>query len=123
MKQILELVLHIDTHLQNIITQFGGWTYLIVFGVIFAETGLVVTPFLPGDSLLFILGALAAKGWINIWICLPVLFVAAVGGDALNYYIGHKIGRRAFRGKHIFKEENLEKTEAFYETHGGKTII
>lgn len=123
MANIIEFILHIDAHIQSLISQFGALTYLIVFGIVFAETGFVVTPFLPGDSLIFVLGALAAKGWLSVWISWFVLLFAAILGDAANYYIGHKIGRKAFRGKHIFKEENLVKTEAFYERHGGKTII
>lgn len=123
MTEFIELLLHIDEYIVQLTSSFGLWTYLIAFGVIFAETGFVVTPFLPGDSLLFILGALAAKGSLNIFIWFFILLIAAVAGDALNYFIGHKIGRKAFRGKHLFKVENLEKTEEFYEKHGGKTII
>jgi membrane-associated protein len=123
MKSVIEFILHIDKYMIEIINQFGLFTYLIIFLIIFAETGFVVTPFLPGDSLIFVLGALAAKGSLNIFICFIVLATAAVSGDALNYYIGHKVGRKAFRGKHFFKEENLIKTELFYEKHGGKTII
>jgi membrane-associated protein len=123
MREFIEFVMHIDEYIIQVIANFGLWTYLIVFGVIFAETGFVVTPFLPGDSLLFVLGALAAKGSLNIFVWFFILCIAAVLGDATNYFIGHKIGRKAFRGKHFFKEEDLEKTEAFYEKHGGKTII
>jgi membrane-associated protein len=123
MREFIDFVMHIDEYIIQVIANFGLWTYLIVFGVIFAETGFVVTPFLPGDSLLFVLGALAAKGSLNIFVWFIILCIAAIAGDATNYFIGHKIGRKAFRGKHFFKEEDLAKTEAFYEKHGGKTII
>lgn len=123
MNQIIDFILHIDQHLLAVINQFGIWSYFIVFLIIFAETGFVVTPFLPGDSLLFAIGALAAKGGFNIIFAYILLVFAAVFGDAVNYFIGHKLGRKAFRGKHIFKKEHLESTELFYEKHGGKTII
>lgn len=123
MQQLFEFILHIDEYMIEIINNYGILTYLIVFGIIFAETGLVVTPFLPGDSLLFVIGALAAKGSLNIFIWFIILWGAAIIGDAVNYFIGHRLGRKAFRGKHIFNEENLKKTEDFYEKHGGKTII
>jgi len=123
MEQLIDFILNIDKHLVTILHDFGTWSYFIIFGVIFAETGLVVTPFLPGDSLLFAIGALAAKSGFNIYISWTVLISAAVLGDAVNYFVGHKIGRKAFRGKHIFKKEHLESTELFYEKHGGKTII
>jgi len=123
MNQIIDFILHIDKNLLAIINQFGIWSYFIIFLIIFAETGFVVTPFLPGDSLLFAIGALSAKGGFNIIFAYIPLVFAAVLGDAVNYFIGHKLGRKAFRGKHIFKKEHLESTELFYEKHGGKTII
>lgn len=123
MEQIIDFIVHIDKHLVTILNQFGNWSYVIIFGIVFAETGLVVTPFLPGDSLLFAIGALAAKGGFNTVIAYVILMAAAIAGDAVNYFVGHKIGRKAFRGKHIFKKEHLESTELFYERHGGKTII
>lgn len=123
MKEILDFVLHVDEKLIIIINQFGGWCYLPVAGIIFAETGLVITPFLPGDSLLFAIGAISAKGGFNIWIMYPLLLLAVTMGDNTNYWIGHKVGRKAFRGKHIFNENHLKKTEEFYEKHGPKTII
>lgn len=123
MEKLIHLFLNADVYLIDIIHDFGPFSYLIVFAVIFAETGLVVTPFLPGDSLLFAVGAIAAKGGFNIFIIYPLLFLAAVLGDAANYAFGKKIGRKAFRGKHVFNEEQLVKTEKFYEEHGPKTII
>jgi len=123
MNQIIDFILNIDKHLVSIVNTYQSWSYLIVFIIIFAETGFVVTPFLPGDSLLFTIGALSAHGGFNIFIAFILLVLAAILGDAANYFIGYKLGRRAFRGKHIFKKEYLEKTERFYEKHGGKTII
>jgi membrane-associated protein len=115
--------MNIDQHLVSITQQYGTFSYLVVAFIVFAETGLVVTPFLPGDSLLFAVGALSAKGAFNAWIMYPLLLVAVIAGDNTNYWIGHKIGRKAFRGKHIFNENHLQKTEEFYEKHGPKTII
>lgn len=123
MNQIIGFILNIDQHLLFLIERFGAFSYVIIFLIIFAETGFVVTPFLPGDSLLFAIGALSAKGGFNIISVYVLLASAAVLGDAVNYFIGHKLGRKAFRGKHIFKKEHLESTELFYEKHGGKTII
>jgi membrane-associated protein len=123
MREIIDFILRIDEHLITIVENYGLLSYLVIFLIIFAETGFVVTPFLPGDSLLFAIGALAAKDGFNIFLSFGLLLVAAIAGDALNYYIGHKIGRKAFTGKHLFKEEHLKKTEEFYERHGGKTII
>lgn len=121
---LIDLFIHLDEHLSTIILQFGGWTYLILFLVIFAETGLVVTPFLPGDSLLFAVGAFAATGVLNIGWIIVLLLAAAIIGDSVNYSIGHFIGPRVFTDNIRFlKREHLEKTQAFYEKHGGKTII
>ena len=121
---LIDLFVNLDEHLNTIIVQFGGWTYLVLFLVIFAETGFVVTPFLPGDSLLFAVGAIAANGALRIeWIVI-LLLVAAILGDTVNYAIGHYIGPRVFSSQVRFlKKEHLEKTQAFYEKHGGKTII
>jgi membrane-associated protein len=120
-----DFILHIDTYLQQIIDQLGSWTYVILFLIIFAETGLVVTPFLPGDSLLFAAGTLAASGYVDLWILLVTFFMAAVLGNSVNYWIGHKIGPRAFSNKNarFFKPGYLAQTEAFFAKHGGKTII
>lgn len=119
---MLDLFLHLDEYLATIITTYGAWTYGILFVVIFIETGLVVTPFLPGDSLLFAAGTFAALGALNIWGLVGLLFVAAVLGDAVNYSIGHYLGERAYNIKWI-KKEYLEKTHAFFEKHGGKAIF
>ena len=113
-----------DASLNVIIENYGFWTYLILFTIIFCETGLVVTPFLPGDSLLFAAGAFAALGSLDIKLLLILLIVAAIVGDTVNYWIGHYIGPRAFSGNIRFlKKEYLDRTHAFYEKHGGKTII
>ncbi|MEW6400682.1 MAG: DedA family protein [Chloroflexota bacterium] len=119
---LIDLFLHLDEHLANIISQYGTWTYGILFAVIFMETGFVVTPFLPGDSLLFAAGTFAALGSLNIWLLTFLLMVAAVLGDTVNYSIGHYLGDRAYNIKWI-KREYLDKTHAFFEKHGGKTIF
>jgi membrane-associated protein len=120
----IDFILHLDKYLDLIIRSTGIWTYLILFVVIFIETGLVVTPFLPGDSLLFAAGALAALGSLNVVALFVLLAVAAVVGDTVNYWIGHYIGDKAFTTKSRFlKREYLDRTQAFYEKHGGKTIF
>lgn len=123
--EIFDFILHIDSYLQQIIEQLGLWSYAILFLIIFAETGLVVTPFLPGDSLLFAAGALAGGGYLNLWILLPTFFAAAVIGDTINYWIGNTFGSRAFRKENarFFKPGYLAQTQAFYAKHGGKTIV
>ncbi|MEJ6979598.1 DedA family protein [Pedobacter sp. P351] len=123
---LIDFILHIDQHLVDIVSEYQTWTYLILFLIIFAETGLVVTPFLPGDSLLFAAGAIIAKpeSDLNIWFMWGLLFLAAIIGDMVNYMIGDYIGPRAFSGKYKFlKKEYLDKTQSFYIKHGGKTII
>lgn len=122
---ILSIILHLGDYLAAIIEIFGFWTYAILFLIIFAETGLVVTPFLPGDSLLFIVGAFAALGHLNIVIVYAVLIVAAILGDTVNYWLGHKLGAKVFskENSRIFNKKYLRKTEEFYEKYGGKTII
>jgi membrane-associated protein len=125
MTTILDFFLHLDVHLNNVIIEYGAWTYAILFFVIYAETGFVVTPFLPGDSLLFAAGAFAATGSLNIvWLCL-LLIAAALLGNTTNYWIGHKIGHKVFEEPRPrwAKKEYLDKTHAFYEKYGGKTII
>ena len=124
MTTIVDIFLHLDTHLGAIIQQYGVWTYLLLFLVVFLETGIVITPFLPGDSLLFAAGAFAAMGAFDVVWLWGLLFVAAVLGDTVNYRIGYAIGPRAFQGQNrFFKKEHLERTQQFYVRHGGKTIV
>ena len=121
---LVDFILHIDDHLQEIIRNYGGLTYLILFLIVFAETGLVVTPLLPGDSLLFAAGTFAALGSLDPVLLTILLIVAAVVGDGVNYWIGHWVGPRAFSGRvRWLRQDYLKRTEAFYEKHGGKTII
>ncbi|MFN2234717.1 MAG: DedA family protein [Anaerolineales bacterium] len=121
---LIELFLHIDEYLAEIISQYGVWTYALLFLVIFMETGFVVTPFLPGDSLLFAAGSFAALEVLSPWVLVVLMSFAAILGDTVNYWIGHYIGPKAFSGNMRFlKKEYLDKTHAFYEKHGGKTII
>ncbi len=123
---LVDFILHIDKHLVEIVNEYKTWTYLILFLIIFAETGFVITPFLPGDSLLFAAGAIIAKpeSGLDILLMTGLLIIAAIIGDMVNYHIGHYIGPKAFSGKYKFlKKKYLEKTEAFYLKHGGKTII
>lgn len=124
-KTVLDLFLNLDEHLGNVIQHFGALTYVLIFVIIFSETGLVVAPFLPGDSLLFVGGTLAGAGHMNIWILYISLLAAAILGDTVNYWIGHYIGPKVFENKNskIFKKEYLEKTREFYEKYGAKTII
>lgn len=127
MSFLIDFILHIDAHLENIVNTFGNWTYLIVFSIIFIETGAVIMPFLPGDSLLFAASALAAspKYHLNIWYFIILFFIASVVGDSLNFYLGKTAGKamtnHSFFGRFI-KEENIKKTEAFFEKHGGIAI-
>jgi membrane-associated protein len=125
MSEIIDLFLHIDKHLAPLLDTYGAWVYLILFLIIFCETGLVVTPFLPGDSLLFAAGALAATtGTLNPVILFVLLSIAAILGDTVNYTIGHYFGMKLFDWKLPFlKKEHLDRTHAFYEKYGGKTII
>ncbi len=121
---MVDLFLHLDKHLYEIITQYGALTYAILFGVIFAETGFVFTPFLPGDSLLFAAGTFAAIGSFNIHLLFILLSVAAILGDTVNYWIGNYFGLKIFeKNIRFLKKEHLEKTHQFYEKYGGKTII
>jgi membrane-associated protein len=125
-QQLLDFILHIDKHLIEIVQKYQTWTYLILFLIIFAETGFVITPFLPGDSLLFAAGAIIANpdSGLNIFMMCILLIVAAILGDFVNYHIGNFIGPLAFSGKYkLLKKEYLNKTQAFYEKYGGKTII
>lgn len=121
----LDIILHLDTHLAALLADYGGWVYAILFLIVFCETGLVVFPFLPGDSLLFVAGALAAGGGMDITTLCAVLLAAAVLGDNTNYWIGHSIGPRVFRWENsrFFNRAAFDKTHGFFERHGGKTII
>ena len=122
--QLFDFILHIDRHLSEIIVDYGTWTYLVLFTIVFIETGLVVFPFLPGDSLLFAAGALAATGSLNVWVVFGLLAAAAILGDTVNYWIGNRVGPRVFKEDVRFlKREHLERTQKFYEKHGGKTIF
>jgi membrane-associated protein len=121
---LIDLFVHLDQHLSRVISEYGVWTHLILFLIVFCETGLVVTPFLPGDSLLFAAGTFAALGALDVRLVLLMLMIAAIVGDTLNYWVGAYIGPRAFRGDIRFlRKEYLDRTHAFYEKHGGKTII
>ncbi len=123
-RRIIDLFLHLDRHLAVVITDYGALTYLILFLVIFCETGLVVTPILPGDSLLFAAGALTVNTPIRVEWLIPLLIVAAILGDAVNYSVGHFLGPKVLKGDNRFlKKEYLDKTNRFYEKYGGKTII
>lgn len=121
---LLGMVLHIDQHLHDFILAYGAWVYVLLFVIVFAETGLVVVPFLPGDSLLFVGGALAATGAMDGWTLAGLLFVAAVTGNTLNYLIGSYIGPKVFEHNWRFLDKNaLRITHEFYERHGGKTVV
>lgn len=125
LQHFLDIILHLDRHLLDLCTAYGPWVYAILFLIIFCETGLVVTPFLPGDSLLFAVGSLAAIGALDLTLAMALLFAAAVLGDTVNYWIGDYIGPRVFdkQDSLFFKREYLVRTHRFYEKHGGKTII
>lgn len=122
---IISFILHIDTHLGEIISNYGTVSYLILFGIIFAETGLVFVPFLPGDSLLFAAGAFAALGSFNIFLILGLLWLAAFLGDTANYWIGHFFGQKIIDNPHIpfINQKHIDETQEFYKKHGGKTIF
>lgn len=122
--QIVDIFLHLDIYLSQVISTYGIWTYALLFLVIFMETGFVVTPFLPGDSLLFAAGTFAALKALNPLVLFVLLAAAAIAGDTVNYWIGHAIGERAFSGEiKWIKKEYMERTHAFFEKHGGKTIF
>lgn len=125
--ELIDFLLHFDRHLNEFIVQYHYWVYLFLFLIIFVETGLVVMPFLPGDSLLFVVGMLAAQGSLNIGICILLLILAAFLGDACNYFIGKYVGHRILNwklfGRQLVKPRSLEKTHQFYEQHGPKTIV
>lgn len=126
LKYLIDFIMHIDKHLAQLFVEYGMWIYGILFVIIFIETGFVVMPFLPGDSLLFAAGALAGnpENGINVHVIWSIVFCAAVLGDTANYEIGRFLGPKVFNGKYKWiKKEHLEKTHHFYEKHGGKTII
>ena len=120
----LDIILHLDTHLLAMAQEYGVWVYAILFLIIFSETGLVIAPFLPGDSLLFVAGALCGMGSLELQVLLPLLMLAAFSGDNCNYWIGRLIGARLLkRTNGMIKREHIDKTNAFYEQHGGKTVL
>ncbi len=123
--QFLDILLHLDKHLAVLVQQYGPWIYAILFFIVFAETGFVVTPFLPGDSLLFVAGALAALGGMDLGLLMATLTAAAVLGNQVNYHVGRFIGPKVFHWENsrLFNKAALQKTHAFYEVHGGKTVV
>ncbi|MFJ7731961.1 VTT domain-containing protein [Lysinibacillus sp. NPDC097231] len=126
-KELISFIMHIDVHLEEIIRDFGNWSYLVLFAIVFVETGVVIFPFLPGDSLLFASGTLAAAmGAFDMWLLIPVFLAAAILGDTMNYQIGHKVGTsippNSFLGR-VIKKERMEAAERFFNKHGGKTIV
>ena len=130
MEGLIDLFLHFDKHLAEFVQAYGVWVYAFLFAIIFAETGLVVTPFLPGDSLLFAAGALAAAGAFSIWILLPLLTIAAILGDAVNYAVGNAVGPRVFTSDdrtsllhRMLNRDHLVRAHAFFEKYGGKAIV
>lgn len=118
----IDIVLHLDVHLDALVLSYGVWVYAILGLIVFMETGVVVTPFLPGDSLLFAAGAIAARGTLNIYIMMAILFAAAIIGNSTNYMIGRLFGKKLANSRWI-KPEHLQKTHEFYEKYGGKTIV
>lgn len=124
-KDFIDFVLHLDVRLPQLVNDIGVWTYLIMFALIFCETGLVVVPFLPGDSVIFVIGVLSHDGKLNLFAMMIVLMAAAIIGDTVNYHIGKAFGHRLFKNPDakLFKKKYLDKTHDFYEKHGGKTII
>ncbi len=125
--EIVDFILHVDKHLQDFIIQYDNLVYAILFLIIFVETGLVVMPFLPGDSLLFAAGMIAAQGSLNVALLIPLLLIATFSGDNTNYFIGKFLGHKALEiklfGRNLVKKEHLDKTHMFYEKHGPKTVI
>jgi membrane-associated protein len=125
LSSFIDIILHLDAHLLVLVQQYGMWVYAILFAIIFSETGLVIAPFLPGDSLLFVAGALCGMGSLDLQILLPLLMLAAFGGDNTNYWVGRLLGLRLVNSpkQRFIKHEHLEKTHLFFEKHGGKTIL
>jgi len=123
-QQLFDFIIHVDEYLAEIIARYGVWTLAILFAVIFMETGFVVTPFLPGDSLIFAAGTFAARGALNPWALFVCLSIAAILGDTVNYWIGHRVGAKAYTGEvRWIKKEHMERTHGFFEKHGGRTIF
>jgi membrane-associated protein len=123
-KLVLDFILHLNVHLEALVANYGLWVYAILFLIVFCETGLVVTPFLPGDSLLFAAGAIAAGGGLNLFALMALLIVAAIAGDTVNYWIGNRVGNKLVaRYPRLLKRKHLDKTHEFFERYGGKTII
>ena len=127
---MIDFILHFDQHLTEIIQQYGTWVYGILFAIVFAETGLVVAPFLPGDSLLFATGAFAGAGVLNIWLCAGLLIVASILGDAVNYSVGRYVGPRAFSATdsdhwthRVLNRSHLQRAHEFFERYGGKAVV
>lgn len=121
---LVDFILHVDNYLSDIIAHYGTWTLALLFLIIFLETGVVVTPFLPGDSLIFAAATFAARGALNPWAMFILLTIAAIIGDTVNYWIGHRVGARAYTGEvKWIKKEYMERTHVFFEKHGGKTIF
>jgi membrane-associated protein len=130
MSQLIDFVLHFDRHLLQFVQQYGTWVYGILFAIVFAETGLVVTPFLPGDSLLFAVGALSATGVLNPWLCYVLLITAAILGDGVNYSIGRRIGPRLLGigdgpvfSHRLINAQHIARAHAFFELHGGQAVV
>lgn len=125
LQAFIDFILHLDIHLKELVSRYGLFTYGILFSVVFAETGFVITPFLPGDSLLFAAGAIAALGSLNIWGVITILLIAAILGDTVNYWIGHFFGQKIVDNPRItfINQEHIDKTEQFFKKYGGKTII
>jgi membrane-associated protein len=123
-KFLIDFILHIDEHLTSIIAQYGTWTYAILFGIIFVETGLVIMPFLPGDSLLFAAGAFASRGALNPFVLTVLLSIAAIIGDTVNYWVGRYFGPRVFKSdSKLLNKKHLDRAQEFYNRHGGKAIV
>ena len=124
LKQFIDVILHLNQHLDTLVQNYGPWVYAILFLIVFCETGLVVTPFLPGDSLLFAVGALAARGSLDIYLVAVLLLVAAILGDTVNYWVGKLVGQKLIeRYPKLFRPEHLRRTHDFFERYGGKTIV
>jgi membrane-associated protein len=127
---VIDFILHFDKYLLEIVRLYGTWVYAFLFAIVFAETGLVVTPFLPGDSLLFATGALAGAGVLNIWVCAVLLLIAAIAGDAVNYAVGKYVGPRAFSATDttgwthkLLNQAHLQRAHEFFERYGGKAVV